>query len=290
MTSASPIRTTVRALKPGWLGAFFYRCIPIRRKVVLENLHTAFGSELNADEIRHLAKAFYRHLALTLWENLFFGWKSVEAAKRAVRIEGLDRLFKAAEPGRGVLVIGGHYGNWEAAPVGGMMQFDDFRGRFHMLRRQIVNKWVERQLFKRYYAAGLDVIPKRSSLNRVMDALAANHAVGFIMDQYAKPGKEGIVADFFGKPAGTFKSLAVVARASEAPVLPAACWREPDGTHVLKFFEPLTWISNDDPDQEILLNTLAYNRQIERIIREHPDQWLWFHKRWKNKGLHSRKK
>jgi KDO2-lipid IV(A) lauroyltransferase len=266
-----------------------YHVVPIRRKVVLENLGIAFGAELTPDEIKKLAQAFYRHLVLTIWENVCFGWKSRESLKRAVRIEGLERLFKAAEAGRGVLLIGGHYGNWEAAPVGGMMQFDEFRGRLHMLRRHIVNKWVERQLFKRYYEAGLDVIPKRSSLNRVMDALASNNAVGFIMDQYAKPGKEGILAEFFGKPAGTFKSLAVVARASEAPVLPVACWREPDGKHVLKFFEPMTWIPNDDPDQEILLNTLAYNRRIESIIREHPDQWLWIHKRWKVKAVHTRK-
>lgn len=283
------MKEKINQLRPGFLGWFLFHAVPIRRKVVLDNLHTAFGEELNPSQLEKLAKAFYRHLALSVWENLWLGWKSRDAITRGVRIEGLERLFKAAEGGRGVLVLSGHFGNWETAPVGGMMQFDDFRGRFHMLRRQIVNKWVERMLFRRYYQAGLDVIPKRSSLNRVMDALAANHAVCFIMDQYAKPGKEGIVANFFDKPAGTFKSLAVVARASEAPVLPAACWREPDGKHVLKFFEPMPWIPNDDPDQEILLNTLAYNRQIESIIRDHPDQWLWLHKRWKSKGIHQRK-
>lgn len=282
------IRDKVLKLKPGLIGRFMFYCVPIRRSVVLDNMTTAFGSELEPALIRRLAQAFYRHLLLTFWENLIFGWKSRESISRSVRVEGLEGLLHAAEKGKGVLVIGGHYGNWEAGPVGGMMQFENFRGRFHMLRRQIVNKWVERQLFKRYYEAGLDVIPKRSSLNRVLDALASGHAVGFIMDQYAKPGKEGIVADFFGKPAGTFKSLAVVARASEAPVIPAACWRDKDGKHVLKFMDPLPWISDEDPDREILLNTTAYNRQTERIIREHPDQWLWLHKRWKVKGVHSR--
>lgn len=287
--SGEPIGAKVARLKPGLLGWTMFHAAPIRRQVVLQNIQTAFGSDLDEPLRRRLAAAFYRHLFLTFWENVRMSWKSREAVSRAVRVEGLERLFHAAQPGKGVLVLSGHFGNWEAAPVGGMMQFDDFRGRFHMLRRQIVNKWVEKLLFKRYYEAGLDVIPKRSSLNRVMDALAANHAVCFIMDQYAKPGKEGIVADFFGKPAGTFKSLAVVARASEAPVLPAACWREPGGKHVLKFFEPMTWIRHDDPDHEILLNTLAYNRTIESIIREHPDQWLWLHKRWKVKSDHKRK-
>ena len=289
MTHAT-MKEKVAHLKPGAWGKLFYHLIPIRRAVVLENMGIAFGAELDAGEIRRLAQAFYRHLFLTLWENLFFGWRSRASVMRDVRVEGVERLFRAAEGGKGVLLIGGHYGNWEAAPVGGMMQFTEFRGRLHMLRRQIVNKWVERRLFKRYYEAGLDVIPKRSSLNRVMDALAANQAVTFIMDQYAKPGKEGIVADFFGKPAGTFKSLAVVARASDAPILPVACWREPDGKHVLKFLEPLAWISDEDPDREVFLNTLVYNRTIEKIVRDHPDQWLWLHKRWKSKGTHTRKR
>ncbi len=282
------LKEKVAKLKPGLWGRLMFYVLPIRRKVVIENLNTAFGSELTPAEIQKLAQAFYRHFLLSILENLLFGWKSRKAAMAAVRVEGVEKVFKAGELGRGVLAIGGHYGNWEAAPVGGMMQFEEFRGRFHMLRRQIVNKWVERQLFRRYYQAGLNVIPKRSSLNRVMDALSSNHAVGFIMDQYAKPGKEGIIADFFGKPAGTFKSLAIVARASEAPVLPVACWREPDGTHVLKFHDPVRWIAHEDPDEEILLNTLGYNRIIESIIREHPDQWLWIHKRWKNKGVHKR--
>jgi KDO2-lipid IV(A) lauroyltransferase len=283
------LKEKVRALRPGFWGLLMFYVIPIRRAVVLENLNIAFGAELDPQEIKRLAKAFYRHLMLTFWENLFFGWKSRAKIKRSVRVEGVEKLFKEAELGRGVLTFGGHYGNWETGPVGGMMQFEEFRGRFHMLRRQIVNKWVERQLFRRYYQAGLDIIPKRASLNRVMDALANNHAVGFIMDQYAKPGKEGILVDFFGRPAGTFKSLAVVARVSEARVLPVACWREPDGTHVLRFLDPINWIPNNDPDAELLLNTLAYNRVIESIIREHPDQWLWLHKRWKNKGVHKRK-
>ena len=83
-------------------------------------------------------------------------------------------------------------------------------------------------------------------------------------------------------PAGTFRSLAIIARATGAPVVPAATWRERDGHHVLRFEEPLTPIECDDYDEEIRRNTRAYNAMLERLILRHPEQWWWMHRRWKS--------
>jgi len=93
--------------------------------------------------------------------------------------------------------------------------------------------------------------------------------------------KDGIPVEFFGRPAGTFKSLALIAKASGAPVIPAHGWREADGRHVLRFEEELRWVSHEDPQEEIRLNTRAYNQAIERMVLRHPEQWFWMHKRWK---------
>ena len=282
------IKTRVKNLKPTFLGKFLYTCVPIRRQVALSNMRLVFGRELSESEIRHLAKAFYSHLAKTFLENLILGWMSEDQIRKKIRVEGIHHLMAAAKLERGILLLTGHFGNWELAPMGGILHFEEFRGRLHILRRQLVNKTVERILFRRFYQMGLDVIPKKSSLGRVMDALSKNDTVAFIMDQYAKPGKEGILVDFFGKEAGTFKSLAMVARSTNSPVLPAASWREPDGKHVFKFFDPISWVSHDDPDEEILINTRNYNQKIEEFILEHPEQWLWIHKRWKVKKAHQK--
>jgi KDO2-lipid IV(A) lauroyltransferase len=167
--------------------------------------------------------------------------------------------------------------------VGTVLYFPQFYGRFHVVRRQIGNKWIERILFNRFYKAGLNIIPKRNSIDRVLEVLAKNDVVTFIMDQYAKPGREGILVDFFGEKVGTFKSLALIASASGAPVIPMISYRDANGKHVMKFYEPLSWIQNDDPDEELYQNTLAYNRVLEKRILEKPDQWIWMHKRWKVK-------
>jgi KDO2-lipid IV(A) lauroyltransferase len=112
--------------------------------------------------------------------------------------------------------------------------------------------------------------------------LPAGDIVLFPFDQHAG-GRDGIEVDFFGHPAGTFRSLALIARATGAPVVPAASWREHDGRHVLRFVEPLIPIECEDYDEEIRRNTQAYNAALERLILRHPEQWWWMHRRWKSR-------
>jgi KDO2-lipid IV(A) lauroyltransferase len=64
-------------------------------------------------------------------------------------------------------------------------------------------------------------------------------------------------------------------------VLPAASWREPDSRHVLRFEEPLPLLESGNANEEIRLNTRAYNAALERLILRHPEQWFWVHRRWK---------
>ena len=95
------------------------------------------------------------------------------------------------------------------------------------------------------------------------------------MDQHNKVGSKAIAVEFFGRKAGTNRSLALVARQSGAPVIPAVSYRGADGRHVMKFHPPLEWISARSPREEVYLNTLGYNRVLERFVLDHPDQWLW---------------
>jgi KDO2-lipid IV(A) lauroyltransferase len=103
-----------------------------------------------------------------------------------------------------------------------------------------------------------------------------------VFDQHAGP-PDGIPVDFFGHPAGTFKSLALLALDTGAPVVPVSSWREPDGSHVIRFEEPLPLIQCESPGEAIRRNTRAYNAELERLLLRHPEQWIWMHKRWKIK-------
>ncbi len=148
------------------------------------------------------------------------------------------------------------------------------------MRRPIRPEWLDRLVTRRFRAAGFGVLPKRGGLDAMLDRLAAGDLVVFPFDQHASR-KDGVRVEFFGHPAGTFRSLAVIALATGAPVVPAASWRDEDGRHVLRFESPLAPIEHSDTNEAIRLNTRAYNRALERMIVRRPEQWWWVHRRWK---------
>lgn len=274
----------IKQLRLSWAGRLLYHVIPYRRKVVMANIEQVFGAKLTLQQKITLAKAFYSHLATSIREMLMLRFMSERALCERVEVRGYERLLAVAAEMRGVLVLTGHFGNWEFAPLGGIANFKQFQGQFHFIRRTLGSKILEKMLFRRYYEAGLHVIPKKNSLQQVCDALEQNHAVVFVLDQHASlANRDGVAAEFFGKKAGTYRSLASFSRHTGVPVVPAAGYRLPNGHHVLEFYDPIPWQDYGSTQESIYRNTLAYNQALERIILEHPEQWMWLHKRWKLK-------
>jgi KDO2-lipid IV(A) lauroyltransferase len=276
------IANKINSLPISLAGRLLHCFIPYRRNVVIANINQVFGATLKPLEKKHLRLAFYSHLATSIKEAFQLRFMSASALSQRVEVKGHQRLVEIAKKNQGILVLTGHFGNWEFAPIGGIMNFNEFHGQFHFIRRTLGNKTLERILFSRYYRAGLNVIPKKNSLHQVADALEKNHAVVFVLDQHASlVNRDGIAIDFFGKKAGTYRSLATFARHTGAPVIPAAGYRLPNGQHVLEFYEPIQWQDTDNSKTSIDANTLLYNQALERIIMAHPEQWMWLHKRWK---------
>ena len=270
----------ISELKPSLLGSAFYSLLPIRRRIVMENMRQVFGDRLSEAEQRRLARCFYSHVATTIRENLVMMVSSERRIAGRVDVIGVEHALNAAALGKGLLVLTGHFGNWELSAVGAMLQFGQYQNRFHVIRKSL-GLGLEGVVFGRFHKAGLRVIRRMDALAKVLDALENNDVVIFIMDQHNKVGAKAVSAEFFGKEAGTHRSLALVARQSGAPVIPAVSYRKPDGRHVMQFHPPLEWIAAENHREEIYLNTLAYNRVLEKFVLDHPDQWLWMHRRWK---------
>jgi KDO2-lipid IV(A) lauroyltransferase len=268
----------INALPLSWAGLFIYYCLPYRRRLIKSNMDQVFAETLSDGQKKRLAKSYYSHLATSLKEMIQLRFMSEKRLCECVHQNMLDVIAK----NKGVLVVTGHFGNWEFAPLGGVLNFKEFRGQFHFIRRTLKFKALERIMFKRYYQAGLNVIPKKNSLEQVCMALENNHAVIFVLDQHASlVNRDGIAVEFFGKKAGTYRSLATLARYTGVPVVPAASYRLPDGQHVLEFHDPIPWKDYDNVQDALYYNTLAYNQALERIVLAHPEQWNWMHKRWK---------
>ena len=259
-------------------GRLLYRLLPIRRRTVLANLRRVFGGRLSEPEIVGLAQAHYAHLARCAAE--LAGSVLRPELRPPARIESDPAASSLFDAGGGVLILTGHFGNWEVALTAAVASRPEYRGRFHILRRPLFPAALDRFVNHRFECAGLGVLPKLGSLERLLSRLEAGDAVVFVLDQHAG-GRDGVTADFFGHPASTFRSLAVVSLATGVPVVPASSWREPDGSHVVRFEAPLPILEHDDPAEAIRLNTQAYNHALESLVLRHPEQWFWMHRRWK---------
>ncbi len=277
------LKNYVAKLRPSKAGLFFYYCLPVRKKVVQSNIQRVFSNVLSPFEMQKLVKAFYSHAARFLWENIHLRFLSKDQIRSRVEVIGTEHLLEAYHQKQGVALLTGHFGNWELGAIGGMLNFQEFRGHFYVIRKTLNIKWLEDILFRRFFEAGVSVIPKHNALGRAVDEIEAKNAVVFIMDQYASlRSRDGIKAAFFGEEVGTYKSLAMIAQHTNARVIPMKSYRIRKNHHVLQFYPPMEWITSGDEKQDIYLNTQQYNAKIEEFLLSHPDQWLWLHKRWKS--------
>jgi len=268
------------AIRVPLAGRILWRWLPYRRGVIVDNLRRVYGANVDEAEIERLAQAHYGHLWALVSEMFRYRFLSARRRQALVRVEGVPEFAQAFEAGKGVLIVTGHFGNFEVATVAGLAQFPQVKGRIHFVRRPIKPKWLDALVTRRFRDAGFGVVGKKGSLEQIVTLLERGDAIVFPFDQHARR-PDGIDVEFFGHAAGTFKSLAVIALATGAPVLPAAAWREPDGRHVLRFEAPLPPIHDDDVGAEIRRNTRAYNAALERAVVRHPEQWWWVHRRWK---------
>lgn len=269
-----------KALAVPWFGKLFYHLLPFRRRLVLENMHRVFGDVLPAAEIRRLAQAYYAHFVRFLGEFVRLPFMSAQKRKEFIRVENIEAPLQVHAQGKGVLLLTGHFGNWEVATVAGIGQFPQYRNLLHFVRRPLKPRLLNDFVDRRFRRAGFGTLAKRGSLDTIVELLGSGAIIVFVFDQHAGT-RDGIAVDFFGHPAGTFKSLALLALTTQAPVIPAFSWREPDGTHVLRFEEPLPLIECENVSEAIRKNTRAYNAAMERMLLRHPEQWIWMHKRWK---------
>ncbi len=287
-TSASAVAVTQPAPLPvPFAGKVLYHLLPLRRRVILDNLRRVYGDTQDEAGIVALAQAHYGHLWKLFGEFLRDRWLSPAQQQALIRIENQEAFADAHAQGKGVLLLTGHFGNWEVATVAGIGGFPEMRGRFHFVRRALKPEWFDRLVTRRFQKAGFGVLPKRGSLDLMLDRLAQGDAIVFAFDQHASP-PDGISVDFFGTPAWTFKSLAIIALATGAPVVPATSWRDADGRHVLRFEAPIPLVDHASTTEAIRLTTRAFNAALELLVLRRPEQWYWVHRRWKNVAVRAR--
>lgn len=259
------------------LGDFTYSILWIRRKVVLQNLIMVFGTEKSKEEIHDIAKRTYRNFGMTLIEFIRQPLLNKDYIQKYIKFDGKEYVDNILQQNRGAIVITGHLDNWELMGAAHTLLNYGVTVYARPLEDSIAEELVNSNRKK----VGMNIIGKPFAARELLKALKANHLVAFLIDQDAR--QHGIFVDFFGKPASTYRGAAAFAVKTGTPILPIFISRENKSYHIIHCEPSLIANPDANEDAEIVRLTQATTQILETYIRRYPDQYFWFHRRWKTK-------
>lgn len=264
-------RALAHSLARGYM-ALLSLALPRLRRVAGRNLSLVLP-ELIAEERADIISGIFRSIARLLVVLAKFPSIRRDNLEQWIRLEGLEHVENANRAGRGILFATAHLGNWELSAYA----YGLVAGPLNVVVRPLDNPLLDRLIERRRALSGNHILSKRDPARPIMKALAANQAVGILIDQNASL-ESGVFVDFFGIPAAAPAGFVRLAARSGAAVIPGfALWCPPERRYVLRFYPPVP-ISGDT-----VRDTQAVQSMLETVIRSHPDQWLWIHRRWKTR-------
>lgn len=253
-------------------------CRPPLRRAGLVNLRLAFPGWTDAQRRRTLRR-MVRYLGWMAAEFAHFPELSRENIERLVVLDGFENFDAAHRRGKGVIFLTGHMSAWELAPFAQAL----YGNPLSFLARALDNRRIDVLVNHYRCLSGNRPIEKNNAARAILRVLHDGGTVGILADQNTSLD-EGVFVDFFGIPAGTTTGLARIARRTDAAVVPGFLfWDGAMRKYRLRFEAAVQLQHTEDEDADIRVNTARFNKVIEDYIRAHPDQWLWVHKRWKNR-------
>ncbi|HXP23388.1 MAG TPA: lysophospholipid acyltransferase family protein [Candidatus Sulfotelmatobacter sp.] len=251
---------------------------PKLRKTAEFNLKLAFPEWTEAQR-KTVMKKMTRNLGWMAAEFAQFPKYTKEDIASAVILDGHENFLAGQSRGKGVLYLTGHIGAWELSSFAHAL----YGFPLHYMARHLDNVPLDTLVNQYRGLSGNKPIFKNASARQVLRVLKEAGTVGILADQNTMP-EEGVWVDFFGTPACTTTGIARVALHTDAAVVPGyAYWDENLRKYRLRFEPPVQLIRTGDTERDILENTQRFAKVIEQIIREHPEQWVWIHARWKNR-------
>lgn len=254
------------------IGTLAYFFDKKHRKIAFTNLDLCFGDTKTQIQKEQIVKQMYKNLAFFGYDFIQNQGTSKEKILQKVTIKNEEILQNALKSERPLVFQGAHYGTWELIPL----TMSTKAGAISVIGRPLDSKIMNKILSKNRTQFDIEMIDKKNALKKVLKAIKNKRFLGIIVDQNTA-ATDGIEVKFFGKRVLHTPVLSIVAKKTNALIIPIFIKKTSNYTHELTLYEPI-----DATNLTIEEATQAQADITEKIICQKPDEYLWLHKRFKH--------
>jgi KDO2-lipid IV(A) lauroyltransferase len=251
-------------------GRLGWRASGRDRRRALDHLSLALP-DLSQAERHRIARASFLHQGMNVAELLHLLPRDADGMLPHIEVQGWENVEAARTTRRPILILTGHCGNWELIAVvlrhGGLPPA--------AIARPADDPRIQDLIVKIRSRLGTTTIARgtRGAARQILEVLRSGGAIAMLIDQDTKV--DGVWVPFFGRPAFTPVGPAELAIKQDMRVVPSFIERRPDGGHLVRFL-PVLPLPNDPREATALMTA-----EIEKQVRRRPEQWVWWHKRWR---------
>ncbi len=259
----------------GLLGKLAYYLFGKERKNAVNNLNLAFGKEKTADQIQKLVKRNFMMIGRNAGDLLnTISIRDIEKFEKYVEVKGKENL-PPVNDGRGTIFLTAHLGSFDL--VGSFLGLSGYK--LHIIGKPLKDEKLNKMLADYRNTRGGVFVPRGQDTVKLFRALKEGGSVAILIDLDTKV--KSVFVDFFGHPASTPVGAALFALRTNARVVPIFIHMDDKMKQVLEILPEIQITHTGNEEQDIIENTQRMSNTYESIIRQHPDQWIWIHERWK---------
>ena len=247
------------------------------RHIAEVNLNLAYGDTMGQAQKTAIIKATYENLLLMLIDFVKNQGILEEKLLEKVTFHNDMVIQKALAKGEKIILLTAHYGNWELLPLALAAKYAPLTA----VGRKLDSSAMDAILQKNREQFNIEIVEKKGAMREMIAVLKNNRMLGLLVDQNTSEN-EGILVDFFSKPARHTPAAAILSRRFDAVILPVFISTVSHNAYEITFYEPIYTEKTEDSEKDIRVSVQKQAKITEDVIRQRPQEWFWLHKRWKN--------
>lgn len=262
-----------------FLAFLGFSVLKYRRKVALENLARAFPEKPVAERMR-IARESYRHFAMLMLEFMKISSWDLPKLESMMQFDQPDTMQQLVESygGKGFVLVTGHFGNWET--IAAYLAAKYFPGGMGIIKKQR-NHYIDKHVIDMRKRWQLEMTYTRGAIENCLINIKKQRFSGLLCDQDA--GKKGVFVQFLNQQASTPVGAALLHLRSGAPLVFGYCVRDGLFNYRCRFKEINVPTNGEISTENLTAVTAAFTAELEKAVRQFPEQYLWLHRRWKTK-------